>query len=633
MRKLLFIVSFVLLSLLGQAEQNIVTESYTTGGQYDISQPLKVIRTINGGTVFRVEYGTDVQLHMQGAFEYACKLLEEYLPSCLPITVKVEIEDFDSEDQISRINSVAYEMQFGSDHLSGPKHTHFKPKMKYILFHDYAYYGGCQYIDSIPNMDFFTNMETPDITITYNRDILSSCSFSITEEPEADQYDFVTIALRDLLKGLGFCNSTKIHPNNPGQLVFPARSLTDFEEKSIGNLKNAPSTVAYNALTQGAIPLYVDYNEPHINLYAPQSWMDGVSLNQFIPDSVYSISNVLSYEFGKGTYIRDINDKYGKEIFKKLLGWDIVIYVGTGSSSFSESGNNQNKIPYKKPQKSINQQQPESVKSNLTLSLRDSIDEYIKQYIPRGSDFVRTFEILKKDGTWDEVGTAPLYRDFDMSNFTFHYEDDEYARTCDGYLRGREAIVDNSMGPSRYFAHYYVVDYLPSKVKMRYDPSAFRPPLQKAGVGPLVSAHLFYIKDYEGLTDFKVEVKRTTDKLPVLKEVNNWKNGCFSLTIPTGGVYLVTGVSYNANGVTRSYSYYLDTRLQSGGGIIIGNDFQELYNGMEYEIIPLNSTTVTPIQKGIKEGDIDTSNLPNGMYVLNIKSENGIEYSQKIVKQ
>ena len=48
---------------------------------------------------------------------------------------------------------------------------------------------------------FFT--ATPDIEIVYNEEMLDEMSFSLSTTP-GQKYDFVSVALRDLLIGMGF---------------------------------------------------------------------------------------------------------------------------------------------------------------------------------------------------------------------------------------------------------------------------------------------------------------------------------------------------------------------------------------------------------------------------------------------
>ncbi len=62
--------------------------------------------------------------------------------------------------------------------------------------------------------------------------------------------------------------------------------------------------------------------------------------------------------------------------------------------------------------------------------------------------------ILKKDGTWDIVYRvfSPQYlledAKINMGDFEFHYDQSEYARTCDGYLRGVWHMVRMCLAPS-----------------------------------------------------------------------------------------------------------------------------------------------------------------------------------------
>ncbi len=99
-------------------------------------------------------------------------------------------------------------------------------------------------------------------------------------------------------------------------------------------------------VTSGSVELYVGSSLPGIKLYAPETWADGMSLNYFIPDDTYALSNSLSYQFGRGSIVRDINDKYANDIFRRLLGWKNDLAVGSVGGASSSGGSTQNFIPF-----------------------------------------------------------------------------------------------------------------------------------------------------------------------------------------------------------------------------------------------------------------------------------------------
>lgn len=76
--------------------------------------------------------------------------------------------------------------------------------IKGVILSELGYGSTYSYLDSVPNLDFLTLH--PDITITYNSRKLDDLSFSL-EATSNDKYDFISIALRDILIGLGLSSS------------------------------------------------------------------------------------------------------------------------------------------------------------------------------------------------------------------------------------------------------------------------------------------------------------------------------------------------------------------------------------------------------------------------------------------
>lgn len=67
------------------------TYSYGFDEYIEKCTDIPAARTINGGTIFNITYGEGWTLEMKGVFEYACKIWEENMPTCLPINIKAEI--------------------------------------------------------------------------------------------------------------------------------------------------------------------------------------------------------------------------------------------------------------------------------------------------------------------------------------------------------------------------------------------------------------------------------------------------------------------------------------------------------------------------------------------------------------
>ena len=81
---------------------NIVSDSYSNK-----IEDIKVIRNINGGAVIIPIFDETCPEELKAPFMYACKIVEEYMPSSLPLKVKVGIDEFTGQfgKSISRVQT------------------------------------------------------------------------------------------------------------------------------------------------------------------------------------------------------------------------------------------------------------------------------------------------------------------------------------------------------------------------------------------------------------------------------------------------------------------------------------------------------------------------------------------------
>ncbi|MCM1518439.1 MAG: hypothetical protein NC117_07345 [Pseudoflavonifractor sp.] len=118
MRKILFSV-FTCLAIASNAQE--IYESYTYAQDEYIEQcvNLPVVREINGGTVFNITYDGNWNYEMRGAFEYACKIWEESMPTSLPINIVAKIgkiRDKSGNKPISKVDVRSMSLSnFGSN--------------------------------------------------------------------------------------------------------------------------------------------------------------------------------------------------------------------------------------------------------------------------------------------------------------------------------------------------------------------------------------------------------------------------------------------------------------------------------------------------------------------------------------
>lgn len=655
MKRIIFLTLLSLMTISVRSESFIESINEVSDNYVESVQDTVFIRNINGGTVIIPIYDDSCPPEMQNAFSYACKIIEEYIPPCLPLNIKVSCGTLTgaSRSAISKIQ-LRNEINFGNNATYRNAPTSM---IKGVLAAEISYNSSKSYLDSIPNVEFLKN--NIDLNVIYNIDKLNDLSFSLEANP-GQKYDFVSLAIRDILKGLGLSSSYKYDSANRS-LINPSQEMTPFEyyiNEMLGNYGNG--TARLEAATQGELELGRYYNE-RMKLYAPTTWQDGISLNYFIPQDDSDVSKILSYDFCKGMVTRSLNDSYSGFIFRELLGW-MPDYVSGSGAPVPAGGSTSLKMPYNgaisfgsDSSFGITTYSNESAASVSQKAIKRTrgIEEEMRvlQYVDSFRPFITdgqlesygsgmSFSILKKDGTWDMVYFLGLYFsgmpfELNMSDCEFHYDSDEYARTIDGYLRGRlttkETIAYNSY---RYNSTFFVIDYLPQKVKLTCKLMDDTQTASVNSVDPMAVTYYpvrIYFSDIEGVNRIVLERLRAGFRVPSKIEVTDFKQGYHDLTIDRETTF--TAVAYNDNGSSRSIPVTIApittatavSALQfsiSEGEIRI----ERPDNGdmsYSYTITPINVMYVSDAITGECNGNIDTSNLADGIYVLSVTDTTG----------
>lgn len=620
---------------------------------------LPVVRKINGGTVFRVTYEGNWTNDMKGAFEYACKIWEEQLPQALPLNITAKIGTIRGGGGQKLLSKVNYTEYLNS--LSA-----LSSQIKAVVLDEYQRGNSVQFVDSIKGSDFF---DKADISITYNEDLLDEFSYSLYATP-LDKYDFVTVALRDIAKGLGTSSRIMADVANK-KIIYTGGGTSPYEEWIYSAIGGGNASQAYVNATKGSLPVKID-GYGTLSLYAPSPFQNGVSLNAFIPDPNKNITQLLTYEFGRGTVIRDITDNY-QSLFKYGLGWEAAIATGGAHSDANgvTTGNTGEAIPYGgtitggtpnflTEAISINKQQSWNIETYNTSDF--NIEEYCWPYdcnyrpnTPIDTEGW-TVALLKKDGTWDivyDISVIPSYLDVSMNDFQYHYDMNEYARTADGFLRCRvvynqnywDNIYDRTYRSMK--TRYYVLNYLPQRTEMKF-----------SGVMPTTSTRALTneymrdikigIKNLEGTERIVVEQLDEGERVPSKFEVNDFKKGYFVATVDKEFYSEFTIVAYNKNGSTRSETIEIAPLEPASQNfeIQVLNDEIKIKNARKrnlpktllasYEILPLNNYVSRSLLKGnieSNEPSINISSLRAGTYVLNYYDARNIKHSVKFQKQ
>lgn len=616
-------------------------------------QDTRLVRRINGGTIITPVFDASCPEEIKAPFAYACKILEEYMPPCLPLKVKVSCGRVNgsslnaiSKVRIRTIENFGWSARYKNAPMS---------MIKGVILADMTHEWTATYLDSVPDVGFLT--KDPDIEITYNQLKLSEMSFSLNPEP-GEKYDFVSLAIRDMFIGLGFSSSYRVSPAL-GILEDPVQEMLPFEssiDEALGDYGNPVARLA-NA-TKGELFLKYDATR-NLRLYAPSTWTNGVSLNRFIPQADCCLSNILSYDFCRGMVTRSLEDNYSTFIFYDLLGWMPNSSSAVGGTDASQSGSTSLLMPYK-GQITFDKDSPYGIATETVThrsyekpykakgyyenqELMDYIDSF-HPYLSKEPDSEGTsVSILKKDGTWDLVFTSEIYMygsTHDMNDWEFHFNEENYARTIDGYLRARVTLksYNPTYDKTYYRSTFFVVDYLPQKVKLSYvdlsNKSASIEPLSLSEkvIDPDKKVRIYFSKT-EGLNRLVLERLKEGFRLPSKIEITDFKKGYYETTIDRTTTF--TAIGYNDNGTSRGEPI----KILPGYSIIgMSNETFELSDNQirivptdnsnssySYKIVSLNPNAMSNVVAGTTDGVIDISSLPEGSYVITVNKGNSAQ--------
>lgn len=609
---------------------NVISDNYANE-----IQDVPVIRPINGGTVITPIFDESCPEKIKSPFSYACKIVEEYMPPCLPLKVKVSCGRVNgsSSTTMSKVLARSKERFGKSDYYNNAQMS----VIKGVILSELCYNSTRTYLDSVPDIEFLT--KDPDIEITYNSQKLNEISFSLEANPNHN-YDFVSLAVRDLLIGLGISSSYRYNPATK-ELLNPSHELTPFEDyidKLLGNFGNASARLSQ--ATKGEL-LLKDYSPKSLKLYAPNPWKNGSSLNYFIPQNDCCVSNILSYDFCKGMVTRSLADNYSDFIFNHLLGWKPSFLTGIDTPSPSTAGSISLLMPYNGSISFDNTSygiqnivSPDSQPRNIN-ALNNIKNEELSNYINSFHPFLYSdnyvpsegisISVLKKDGSWDLVKFIGFYFDnitYNMADWDFHYDESQYARTIDGYLRARITTKRQNGTGISLVSKFFVIDYLPQKVNLSY---TFADSTTRSVTSS--NSVRIYFSNTEGINRIVLERLRQGSRVPSKIEITDIKKGYFETTVDKTSTF--TAVGYNDNGTSRglpititprSNTIALDFRLEESYICIVYDDL--LNSDFSYSINSLDIKDSSVKQMGSTTEIIDISTLPSGMYVLTVKENN-----------
>lgn len=549
---------------------------------------------------------------MKGAFEYACRLWEENIPTTYPIKLTVQFANLQNTQCLATVEAAHSGTEYRYDKVYAKRYAQ-------LPMENANNWGTLEFFrDTRDALIVFTTRQPFDYTLD-------------GEKVNPNKYDFVTVALQAIGKALGFTlnayasnmtlNRLDTH-NKYTSCILTGQPADDYTKATSGN--------AYIS------PRYYSKNDVW-NIYSQSPYDPRYSLNYFQNDptnheTLIMQPNVIS----KGSAIRYIGE--GMQVFFSFCGWDRPIATGSSSTIFTP-GSTDDIIPYQKA--TSRQLSKQAVTNNITDA---TLEDYL---FNRREECVQGNYVLLKNGIWQEY--TNLY------NLT---ENDDYARTSDGYLRLKQVSYSLGAGPyTNTNIEYKLYDYVPQKPKATMN--SFRASVFAANETSR-SKHIMrtntdteYVdveigfQNVEGCTEIKVEQTDSDYPVPFSYYVDP-APGCFTAFMCKDYTSTFKLTYINKNGETIGEPLIIDLRNEAFDDKIhdlnLKLDERKLYYDLELSNAELKSEgfyTINSLsnmaikEKGSiieKTGEIDISALPKGTYVIRINYGNNV-YNAKWMKK
>lgn len=637
MKKILLFVACMAVYLHGFSQIAVNTTTDLSNYTNTCNYGLPVVRSVNGGAKILVDYEGDWPNYMKSAFQYACEIWEEVMPTTIPIHITAIMEESaDGSDVLSEVEYLKYPIENPVSPMS------VKAQLKSLIYNDMVRYVNHNYADSV-NLDFFQN---EDIAITYYKDnIDENCSFWLSNTCDSGKYDFVTIVLRDIAKGFGLVWEVNLKIQS-----IAKNNLTPFQQYIDNALMPYTTRLqALNKATQGTLVISTDDNVTY-TLYAPTQWKQLVSLSFFVPNSTKKVTRLMRYDFGRETLVRNLNDADAKWFFRSLLKWEDygiatgfdgyevtgtttsdIIDIDNGSISLTANTNLRNTHPSFIVNNAVGHSKSVNYNQNF----------YVYRFSPTYYGFGGwTISVMKNDGSWDLLYTQPTGTTLDVNISDLNLSNlSNYSITCDGYLRCRVVYYDEYNAILQ--EYHYLINCPPRKATMKKDK-----------VLPVIDEYMrdvvIGLGNLEGVTRIVVEQKDEGD-VPFYYEVSDFKKGYFVATLDKELSSTFRVRTYNTKGNVWSNTYTIPALSPLANGFCpiykVSNDIilispkaerlKDLNLYRHYKISRLSFLATKMVCEGEidSKGSIDISNLESGTYALRVTDVDGNLHEMKFTKR
>lgn len=189
---------------------------YATDTVPIVIQPEHSSRPVVGGTVIMPQYGGGINNKMKNAFDYACHLWEEMIPTTYPLNFDIRTENLGSDSGI-----LAVVIPANAEECVGKTRVYEKRVLQSSDNHIYL----------IEDSDYF---ERIDATIIFN----SKAKFDYNIDPtliSPNKYDFITVAIQSIYKTLGYSLTESVDTSNHESLFMQPINSKGTAIRYIGN--------------------------------------------------------------------------------------------------------------------------------------------------------------------------------------------------------------------------------------------------------------------------------------------------------------------------------------------------------------------------------------------------------------
>lgn len=548
---------------------------------------------------------------MKGAFEHACRLWEEKIPTTYPIKLSVRFASMQNPQCLAIVN-VNYSDQNGEYDKVYEK--------RYGQIRDWQY-SSIEYLRDDPDAVItFTSKKVFDYSINGN-------------EISPDKYDFVTVAIQAIGKAVGFVCTANYIDDGKFEKGSPCNKFTS-------NILYSDAEGNYQRVTSDNLYIRGRQSSESWPIYCPPLLDEKFTCSYFKEDNENVETLFMQPGVCKGSKIRYIGKSV--EDFWGFCDWDRDIVTGMGGNSYTETASTDDVIPYQG-----NSSKSVSKVSAMNTSVSSDTEDLYDYVYNRYEIGEQGFFVLMQNGAWKKINS---YNDLSL--------DVNYARTSDGYIRTKR--VYRIPGPDFYYynyiAEYELYDFPPqfpeasmNSYVLSSDISASRAKVRKGLLSNLTTNVYVDVEiGFKILRGVLIFLLNRLIRIILFHIHTLWMliPGCFIAYMNKKYPSTFKLTYYNKNGECVGEPFTIDLR----DNVAHRYDFdlklceeklmyefsveKEITGDIriDYSLVKIDESVVT--FKGVlsdPKGCIDISKLPKGTYVLSLNFK-GQTYSSKFMK-